>query len=57
MPRYMYEDACLQDLVIPDRKYYLGDAGFPSCKQLLIPYHGPWYHLVEWGHASVMDIG
>jgi hypothetical protein len=30
-------------------KYLLGDLGFPLTQQLLVPYHGVWYHLAEWG--------
>ena len=40
-------------LNIPPGKYLLADSGFPSCKELLIPYHGVRYHLAEWGRASV----
>jgi hypothetical protein len=49
----IYEDACSKDLDIPDGKYYLADAGFPACPQLIIPYRGPRYHLAEWGRAGV----
>ena len=48
----IYHDAQLSDLAIPDSKYYLGDTGFPNCCQLLVPYHGQWYHLAEWGHGQ-----
>src|SRR5882762_11532098 len=49
----VYEDACSRDLHIPDGKYYLADAGFPACHQLLIPYRAVRYHLAEWGRAGV----
>ena len=49
----VYEDAISTDLVIPEGKYYLADAGFPSCNQLLIPYRGVRYHLAEWGRAGL----
>jgi hypothetical protein len=49
----VYDDAQSKDLHIPDGKYYLADAGFPTSQQLLTPYCGPWYHLAEWGHASI----
>ena len=52
----VYENACSRDLLIPDGKYYLADAGFPSCRQLLIPYRGPRYHLAEWGRACVRQV-
>jgi hypothetical protein len=49
----MYEQARLQDLKIPEGKYYLADAGFGICDTLLVPYRGVRYHLAEWGHAAV----
>jgi hypothetical protein len=52
----VYENACSWDLLIPDGKYYFADAGFPSCRQLLIPYCGPRYHLAEWGRACVRQV-
>lgn len=36
----VYHDACTTDFTIPDGKYYLADAGYPICPQLLIPYYG-----------------
>jgi hypothetical protein len=42
-----------RDLNIPNGKYYLADAGYLACQQLLIPYHGIWYHLAEWSHAGI----
>jgi hypothetical protein len=48
----IYEDA-RTDLNIPNGKYYLADAGFPGCAELLIPYRGVRYHLAEWGRAGV----
>jgi hypothetical protein len=49
----VYEDARNYDLQIPAGKYYLADAGFPLCPQLLVPYRNVRYHLAEWGHANV----
>ena len=49
----IYEDACPRDLNIPDGKYYLADARFPACQQLLIPYYYVRYHLTEWGHVGI----
>ena len=43
----MFHDSHFTDLSIPNRKYFLADAGFPTHSTLLIPYHGPWYHLYE----------
>jgi hypothetical protein len=48
----LWEDAQMHDLIIPDGKYYLTDAGFPQCQLLLVPYHGVQHHLAEWGCAS-----
>ena len=49
----VYEDALLNGLDIPEGKYYLADAGFPSCEKLLVPYRSTRYHLAEWGRARV----
>jgi DDE superfamily endonuclease len=49
----VYEDARAHDLHIPSGRYYLADAGFPQCPELLVPYRGVRYHLAEWGRASV----
>jgi hypothetical protein len=49
----IYEDARSRDLHIPDGKYFLADARFPACPQLIIPYRGSQYHLAEWGRAGV----
>ena len=37
---FLYHDARRTDFSIPDNKYYLADGGFPSCPQLLVPFHG-----------------
>ncbi|KAE8216878.1 hypothetical protein CF319_g8892 [Tilletia indica] len=34
---------------VPDGRVWLGDAGFPSCDSLLVPFRGIRYHLKEWG--------
>lgn len=52
----VYESALSNGLVIPVGKYYLADAGFPSCEELLIPYRSTRYHLAEWGRANVRYI-
>src|ERR1700683_3716367 len=49
----VYEAALLDGLNIPEGKYYLANAGFPSCEELLIPYRSIRYHLAEWGRAGV----
>ena len=49
----VYHDAVNTDLVIPAGSYYLGDAGFPHCDQLLVPFRGVRYHLAEWGRSTI----
>ncbi|EEB88798.1 hypothetical protein MPER_13187 [Moniliophthora perniciosa FA553] len=48
----MYAQSRLADLHIPEGKYYIADAGFGTCDNLLVPYRGVRYHLNEWqrGH-------
>ena len=48
----VYVAACRESLAIPPGKYLLGDAGFPSCMSVLVPYRGTRYHLKEWGCAN-----
>ena len=50
---HVYEDAISTDFIIPPGKYYLADAGFPLCEQLLVPYRGVHYHLKEWERAAL----
>ena len=49
----VWADAHSKDFVIPNGKYYLTDAGYPSCKELLTPYQNVQYHLAECGRAGV----
>lgn len=49
---FIYVATCCRSLAIPEGKYLLGDAGFPSCMAVLVPYRGVRYHLKEWGHAN-----
>lgn len=49
---FIYSDAHVNDLPIPAGYYYLGDAGFPQCPQVLIPYCGVRYHLREWAAGN-----
>ncbi|SCZ95085.1 BZ3500_MvSof-1268-A1-R1_Chr11-3g03592 [Microbotryum saponariae] len=37
-----------RDLVIPEGKYYLGDAGFATSEECMTPYRNVRYHLEEW---------
>ena len=36
----MFHNSHFTNLSIPDGKYFLADAGFPTCFTLLVPYHG-----------------
>jgi len=49
----VFEEARSKDFIIPNGKYFLADAGFPSCNGLLVPYRGVRYHLAEWSRASL----
>ena len=49
---WIYQYAINKGLKIPDGWYLLADAGFPHCKELLVPYQGVCYHLAEWGRAN-----
>jgi hypothetical protein len=50
----VYYSARITDFHIPPGKYYLTNAGFVACDELLVPYHGVWYHLAKWdcGHLA-----
>jgi hypothetical protein len=50
----IYQDARATDFRIPDGKYYLADAGFSSCQNLMVPYRGVRYHLREWTATGAM---
>ena len=49
----MFHDARVTDLFIPQGRYYLADAGSPTCASLLIPIRGTRYHLQEWSRAQL----
>jgi len=49
----LFHNARLNDLPVPEGKYYLADGGFGICDALLIPFRGVRYHLAEWGRAGV----
>jgi hypothetical protein len=48
----IFADAKAHDFCVPMGKYFLADAGFPSCRELLVPYCGVRYHLREWEAAG-----
>lgn len=49
----LWNDAVEHDLVLPEGKYFVADAGFANCDALLTPYRGTRYHLREWQAASL----
>ena len=49
----IFHNARRSDFPVLNGKYYLADAGFPHCPELLVPYRGVRYHLAEWGRATV----
>ena len=49
----VWADALAKGFSVPEGFYYLADARYPHCKELLVPFCGTWYHLQEWGAAGV----
>jgi hypothetical protein len=49
----VWADALARGFSVPEGFYYLADAGYPHCKELLVPFHGIQYYLQEWGAAGV----
>ena len=49
----VWADALAKGFSVPEGFYYLADAGYPHCKELLIPFCGVRYHLQEWGTAGI----
>ena len=47
----VYEDARAADFIVPNGRYYLGDAGYANSTSLLVPYRSTRYHLKEWGQG------
>lgn len=50
---HVYHDARITDFHIPPGKYYLADARFAACDELLVPYRGVRYHLAELGQGHL----
>ena len=48
----IFDSARRTDFPITPGTYYLGDAGFPLCDALLVPYRGVRYHLKEWEQSN-----
>ena len=53
----LWRDAFVNDIQVPLNKYLLGDAGFPLCGVLLVPYRGVCYHLREWHEGASGYVG
>jgi DDE superfamily endonuclease len=53
---HVYEATREQGFSIPVGKYYLADAGYPLCEELLTPYRGICYHLAEWGRMHLQCV-
>ena len=49
----VWADALMKGFSVPGGFYYLADAGYPHCEQLLVPFRSVRYHLQEWGAAGV----
>jgi len=49
----VWADALAKGFSAPEGFYYLADAGFPHCEELLIPFRGVQYHLQEWDSVCV----
>jgi hypothetical protein len=49
----MFHDARVTDFPVPQGKYYLADAGFPTSGSLLLPFRATRYHLAEWARADL----
>jgi len=52
----LFNDARTSDFHVPQGKYYLADAGFALCRELLTPYSGKRYHLKEWERAELQQV-
>ena len=50
---HLWHNSIDNDFVAPDGKYYLENASFPACEEVLLPYWGVCYHLSEWGCDNV----
>jgi DDE superfamily endonuclease len=49
----VWADALAKGFSVPAGFYYLADAGFPHCPELLVLFCGVQYYLQEWGAAGV----
>ena len=49
----IFHNAHQIDFPVPIGKYYLADASFPLCLELLVPFQSVCYHLAKLGHARI----
>ena len=50
---HVWADALAKGFSVLEGFYYLADAGYPHCKELLTPFCGVWYHLQKWGVTGI----
>jgi hypothetical protein len=48
----IYHNALGTNLQIPQGRWLLGEAGFPRCQGLLVPYRKTRYHLKGWARGN-----
>lgn len=51
----IFDYAHCSTFAMPDGYYYLADAGFLSCRVLLVPYRGVRYYLREWNAVPGLE--
>lgn len=49
----VWADALEKGFSVPTGFYYLADAGYPHCKELIVPFRGVRYHLQDWDAVGV----
>jgi hypothetical protein len=49
----VFHDAHTTNFAVPPGRYYLADAGYPLCPQLMVPFRGIHYHLPQWERAQL----
>lgn len=52
----LWSVARTKDLLLPKTSVLLGDAGFPTCDTLLVPFRGTRYHLREWKASNARSV-
>jgi hypothetical protein len=49
----LFDTARRNGFALPQYHYYLGDAGFPNCDLIMVPFIGTRYHLKEWDSCGL----